>query len=220
MGYGSAKHICPSMYVRPPFSRVIRPLLIVMQASGLDMSWHDERAYKTADYMMNAAAAAAATSTSLTVMKEVHKKEGKDEGKEEHKEERKEERTAGSSGHGSTTTTTTRGSVAVLDMTAWLKSGTGSPTSAGKGKKTGFRSGTGTGTGMGTDTETGTVTWAGGGMLGGAGAGDEAGGGTEGGGGVEPSDLAPVLGTTGLAPVRVLEWKELDESKVTEANLV
>ena len=158
------------------------------QVIGLDMSWHDERAYKTADFMMNAAVAAAAATAaaSSSIVKEEHKVE----------------QAAGSSGHDSagSSTVTTRGSVTVFDMTAWLKTGSG------VGKITGRDTGTRVETGTRAVTESSGLAP----VLDPTGLAPALG----------ATCLAPVLGATGLAPTRVLEWKELDESKVTESNLV
>ena len=166
-----------------------------------------------------AAAAAATTSTTAPVSSTTTKVGWKVAGGEEERvEEGKVEaggEEAGSSGHDSagSLSVTTRGSITVLDMTAWIKN----EKSTGTG--TGLRSGLGLGFGSvekGTEQRTEKVVEQGSILS----SEEEVGVGAR--RGLYSSGLAPVLGATdlSLAPVRVLEWKELDESKVTETNLV
>ena len=169
---------------------------------GLDVSWHDERAYKTTDFIMHSTttsaasiAAAAAAGKSSTFTRVGWNLEGGEEGKVEGEEE------GGSSGRDSSRSVTTRGSITVLDMTAWIKAGKGTEKSVaekGAEKTTELGACRGVEQEIVHESEVGVKT------------------------GLTSSTLAPVLGATdlGLAPVRVLEWKRLDESKVSETNLV
>ena len=170
-----------------------------------------------------AAAAAATTSTTAPASSTTTKVGWKVAG-EERVEEGKVEaggEEAGSSGHDSagSLSVTTRGSITVLDMSAWIKNGK----ITGTGTGTGLRSGLGLGFGSvekGTEKRTEKRTEQGvekGSIISSE---EEVGVGAR--RGLDSSGLAPVPGPTdlSLAPVRVLEWKELDESKVTETNLV